>query len=198
MKNIILTFVLIIYSIVLSGQSVTKEKYSYPVAADSSLQLNIVVDNKVKLPTTEKQFYASMDALTSSVNSITSLYKSSYTSLENNLNELNTKFDSWSIDQNDARLSFFKDKFNLDEERIYTAIHRDTKIKLISLLIPFLCVLLLWIKLYKTKELDWGGFVAYATIAFTCAVGSFFIMYIALTSITNADYNVLTSIQSIF
>lgn len=161
------------------------------ISADT-LKLNVQIKTTdIKLPIQD------VSSIYNQINELKTSNKTEYDAMAAYLEVLSNKIDNVVYKENDAKISYITSNFGMTKDDISKAVQRTNTNKAISIGIPLLLLIYLWLKVLRVRHIEATHATLFVVIGLILSIVTAFLLYTGLQSLFNPDAAVLHQLQEL-
>jgi len=161
-------------------------------ASDDTLRLNVQIKaSDIKLPIQD------VSSIYLQINELKSANKTEYDAIKTKLDFMNNKVDNIIYKETESKLEYIASNFNMTKEDISIAVIKSNINKTVAIIIPSILIILLWVKLYKLRNINAIDALVYILLGIVLAASTGLLIYTGLESLFNKDVAILNQLQNL-
>ena len=187
MKRFIASFVLILFSLfALNAQTQTDK------SSGDTLRLNVQIKaSDIKLPIQD------VSSIYEQINELKTSNKTEYDVIKNQLDFMSNKMDNIVHRETDSKLEYIASNFGMTKDDIKSSVIRSNINKTIAIVIPSILIIILWVRLYRVRNIRAVDALVYILLGVVLAVSTGFLIYLGLESLFNKDIAILNELKNL-
>lgn len=187
MKRFIASFVLILFSLFALNAQTQTDKQS-----DDTLRLNVQIKaSDIKLPIQD------VSSIYAQINELKTSNKTEYDVIKNQLDFMSNKMDNIVHRETDSKLEYIASNFGMTKDDIKSSVIRSNINKTIAIVIPSILIVILWVRLYRVRNIRAVDALVYILLGVVLAVSTGFLIYLGLESLFNKDIAILNELKNL-
>lgn len=187
MKRFIASFVLILFSLFALNAQTQTDKQS-----DDTLRLNVQIKaSDIKLPIQD------VSSIYAQINELKTSNKTEYDVIKNQLDFMSNKMDNIVHRETDSKLEYIASNFGMTKDDIKSSVIRSNINKTIAIVIPSILIIILWVRLYRVRNIRAVDALVYILLGVVLAVSTGFLIYLGLESLFNKDIAILNELKNL-
>ena len=187
MKRFIASFVLILFSLFALNAQTQTDKPS-----DDTLRLNVQIKaSDIKLPIQD------VSSIYTQINELKTSNKTEYDVIKNQLDFMSNKMDNIVHRETDSKLEYIASNFGMTKDDIKSSVIRSNINKTIAIVIPSILIIILWVRLYRVRNIRAVDALVYILLGVVLAVSTGFLIYLGLESLFNKDIAILNELKNL-
>jgi len=187
MKRFIASFILILFSLFALNAQTQTDKPS-----DDTLRLNVQIKaSDIKLPIQD------VSSIYAQINELKTSNKTEYDVIKNQLDFMSNKMDNIVHRETDSKLEYIASNFGMTKDDIKSSVIRSNINKTIAIVIPSILIVILWVRLYRVRNLRAIDALVYILLGVVLAVSTGFLIYLGLESLFNKDIAILNELKNL-
>jgi len=187
MKRFIASFILILFSLFALNAQTQTDKPS-----DDTLRLNVKIKaSDIKLPIQD------VSSIYAQINELKTSNKTEYDVIKNQLDFMSNKMDNIVHRETDSKLEYIASNFGMTKDDIKSSVIRSNINKTIAIVIPSILIVILWVRLYRVRNLRAIDALVYILLGVVLAVSTGFLIYLGLESLFNKDIAILNELKNL-
>ena len=187
MKRFIASFVLILFSLFALNAQTQTDKQS-----DDTLRLNVQIKaSDIKLPIQD------VSSIYAQINELKTSNKTEYDVIKNQLDFMSNKMDNIVHRETDSKLEYIASNFGMTKDDIKSSVIRSNINKTIAIIIPSILIIILWVRLYRVRNIRAVDALVYILLGVVLAVSTGFLIYLGLESLFNKDIAILNELKNL-
>jgi|GEM_PF-3605274 len=187
MKRFIASFILILFSLFALNAQTQTDKQS-----DDTLRLNVQIKaSDIKLPIQD------VSSIYAQINELKTSNKTEYDVIKNQLDFMSNKMDNIVHRETDSKLEYIASNFGMTKDDIKSSVIRSNINKTIAIVIPSILIVILWVRLYRVRNLRAIDALVYILLGVVLAVSTGFLIYLGLESLFNKDIAILNELKNL-
>lgn len=187
MKRFIASFVLILFSLFALNAQTQTDKPS-----DDTLRLNVQIKaSDIKLPIQD------VSSIYAQINELKTSNKTEYDVIKNQLDFMSNKMDNIVHRETDSKLEYIASNFGMTKDDIKSSVIRSNINKTIAIVIPSILIIILWVRLYRVRNIRAVDALVYILLGVVLAVSTGFLIYLGLESLFNKDIAILNELKNL-
>jgi len=187
MKRFIASFILILFSLFALNAQTQTDKPS-----DDTLRLNVQIKaSDIKLPIQD------VSSIYAQINELKTSNKTEYDVIKNQLDFMSNKMDNIVHRETDSKLEYIASNFGMTKDDIKSSVIRSNINKTIAIVIPSILIIILWVRLYRVRNIRAIDALVYILLGVVLAVSTGFLIYLGLESLFNKDIAILNELKNL-
>jgi len=187
MKRFIASFVLILFSLFALNAQTQTDKPS-----DDTLRLNVQIKaSDIKLPIQD------VSSIYTQINELKTSNKTEYDVIKNQLDFMSNKMDNIVHRETDSKLEYIASNFGMTKDDIKSSVIKSNINKTIAIVVPSILIIILWVRLYRVRNLQAIDALVYILLGVVLAVSTGFLIYLGLESLFNKDIAILNELKNL-